>query len=113
MLMTLGPDMYHLLNIVKLGKVSVSLRVLSPFIEVGLLGLDQCTTKIQAWKESGRHFHVSSLTTTSAVGAFTELYALPLSLESIMNRFVPDLQKTQSFMCTWMHFCAFGRGSCY
>ena len=38
----LGPDMRHLLNNVKLGEMSVPSRVFTPFVRVGLLGIDQC-----------------------------------------------------------------------
>ena len=43
-LTALGPDIDRLLNTVKLGEISVPSRVYIPLMEIGLLGLDQCTT---------------------------------------------------------------------
>ena len=43
-LTALGPDTDRLLNTVKLGEISVPSRVYIPLMEIGLLGLDQCTT---------------------------------------------------------------------
>ena len=46
MLIGLGPNTKHLLNIVKLGEVSIPSRVfvLLAEMEIGLLGGDLCTT---------------------------------------------------------------------
>ena len=43
MLTTLGPDEEHLLNTIKLGRVLVPSRIYIPLMEIGLLGIDQCT----------------------------------------------------------------------
>ena len=44
MFTALAPDIENLLNIVKLGEVSVPSRVYIPLMKIGLLGIDQCTT---------------------------------------------------------------------
>ena len=45
MLTALGPDIEHLLDTVKLAEVSLPSRIYIPLMEIGLLGIDQCTTK--------------------------------------------------------------------
>ena len=44
MLTPLGPDVEHLLNTIKLGEVLVPSRIYIPLVEIGLLGIDQCTS---------------------------------------------------------------------
>lgn len=41
--MALGPDIKNLLNSVRPGVLSVPSRVFLPLMEIGLLGIDQCT----------------------------------------------------------------------
>ena len=55
MLTALGPDVEHLLNTIKLGEVSVPSRIYIPLMEIGLLGIDQCTT-FRRGEDAGEYF---------------------------------------------------------
>ena len=59
MLTALGPDIEHLLNTVKLGEVSVPSRVYIPLMEIGLLGIDQCTT-YRRGEDAGEYFRIEA-----------------------------------------------------
>ena len=58
-LTALGPDIEHLLNTVILGEVSVPSRVYMPLMEIGLLGIDQCTT-YRRGDNAGKYFTPAS-----------------------------------------------------
>ena len=55
MLTALGPDVEHLLNTIKLGEVSVPSRIYIPLMEIGLLGIDQCTA-FRRGEDAGEYF---------------------------------------------------------
>ena len=55
MLTALGPDVEQLLNTIKLGKVSTPSRIYIPLLEIGLLGIDQCTAFRQG-EDAGEYF---------------------------------------------------------
>ena len=55
MLTALGPDAEHLLNTVKLGEVLVPSRIYIPLMEIGLLGIDQCTA-FRRGEHAGEYF---------------------------------------------------------
>ena len=60
MLTALGPDVEHLLNTIKLGEVSVPSRIYIPLMEIGLLGMDQCTA-FRRGEDAGEYFIASEL----------------------------------------------------
>ena len=59
MLTALGPDEEHLLNTIKLGEVSVPSKIYLPLMEIGLLGIDQCTI-YRRGEDAGECFIIAS-----------------------------------------------------
>ena len=55
MLTALGPDVEHMLNTIKLGEILVPSRIYIPLMEIGLLGIDQCTA-FRRGEDAGEYF---------------------------------------------------------
>lgn len=92
MLTALAPDMKHVLNNVKLGKVSVPSRVFIPLMEIGLLEIDQCTT-LRRGEDAGKHFIPASELKVSSQSQIRPGHKLAINrLSLLLNGQKPEIE---------------------